>query len=187
MIARDGSVAINMATAPWQRDRHRIYPVALPLVVTEHPDLDQPVRLEAVPGELAQLGKYSIAAVGLEVTSPGGEEPTRYVLTVANFNKLASDRPHGRGPADAEPVVPKRCSHTTTKNGGPLNDHNTLEWAGTPQKGKIGGEEARLAREHLDEINARLETQGLRTIDPTNPEHAKRYGFDTASAPNTGQ
>jgi hypothetical protein len=41
------------------------------VVVTEHPDLDQPVRLEAMPHELDQLGKLSIAGVGLEVKGPG--------------------------------------------------------------------------------------------------------------------
>lgn len=38
------------------------------IVVTEHPDLDQPVRLEAMPYEVEPLGKLSIAGVGLEVT-----------------------------------------------------------------------------------------------------------------------
>jgi hypothetical protein len=148
------------------------------MLVTEHPDLEHPVRLEALPQELAQLGKLSIAAVGLEVTMPDDDEPTRYVLTMTNFNKLATDRPMEEVLASAEPVVPKRRSHNATKTGEPLNDHNTLEWAGTPHKGKVGAEEARLVREHLDEINARLASQGLRTIDSGDPEHAKRYGLN---------
>lgn len=154
------------------------------IVVTDHPDLERPVQLEAMPEELAQLGKYSLAAVGLEVTLPADEEPTRYVLTVSNFKKLATGRPMEEILAEAQPVVPpkpQRRSHNTTKNGEPLNDHNTLEWAGTPHKGKIGTEEARLVREHLDEINARLVGQGHRTIDPADPAHAKRYGFGAAT------
>lgn len=159
------------------------------VLVTDHPELDEPVRLEALPDELKDLGKYSIAAVGLEVIRPGDEEASRHILTVSNFNKLATGRPMDEVLASAQPVVkPKqRRSHNTTVNGDPLHDHGTLEWAGTPHKGKVGSEEARLVREQLDEINARLTAQGLRTIDPGNPEHTKQYGFGNLDPSNAAQ
>lgn len=143
------------------------------ITVTDHPDLEAPVRIDALPDELAQLGKFSLAAVTLEVTMPGEEEPTRHVLTTANFGKLATDRPMDEVLAGAEPVAKRRG----TSGNGETRDHNSLEWAGTPHKGKTSPEEAALVREHLEEVNARLVSQGFRPVDPNNPEHARRYGF----------
>src|ERR1700724_1125590 len=75
------------------------------VVVTDHPELDQPVRLEAIPGELEMLGKLALKdPVILDVTQPGEEESQRYVLTVANFGKLATHKPMGEVLEGAEPV-----------------------------------------------------------------------------------
>ncbi|MGH3245422.1 MAG: hypothetical protein ACRDOI_04300 [Trebonia sp.] len=109
------------------------------MVVTEHPDLDEPVRLEAMPHELEQLGKLSIAGVGLEIRRPGDEEPTRYLLTVSNFNKLAVGRQMAEVLASAqviEPPKPQRRSHNTTKDGGALINYNEPEYAGLPHHGR---------------------------------------------------
>jgi hypothetical protein len=149
------------------------------ITVVDHPDLDGPVRIDALPDELAQLGKFGLAAVTLEVTMPGEEEPTRHVLTTANFGKLATDKPMAEVLAGAEPVSSKRRSGT---GNGEVRDHNSLEWAGTPHKGKTSPEEAKLVRENLEAVNARLIEQGHRPVDPANPEHARRYGFGEASA-----
>ena len=156
------------------------------VVVTEHPDLDEAVRMEAKPEELEQLGKYAIAAVGLEVTRPGDDAPSRYILTVTNFNKLATDkdRPMDVILAEAEPVVqPKqrRSSHNKTSDGEPLRTFDTLDSAGLPHKGKVSAAEAQLVRENLEAINAKRAAQSLPPIDPTNPMDAKRYGFDSAN------
>jgi hypothetical protein len=149
------------------------------VTVVDHPDVeDGPVRIEALPEELEQLGKFGIRAVTLEVKMPGEEEVTRHVLTTANFAKLATDKPMAEVLAGAERVVVKRRMGGAAVNG-EMRDHNTLEWAGTPHKGKTSPEEARLVRENLGVINERLAAQGLRTIDPANPEHARRYGFIT--------
>jgi hypothetical protein len=160
------------------------------VVVTEHPDLDQPVRLEAMPHELEQLGKLSIAGVGLEVKGPGDEEPTRHLLTVTNFNKLATGRPMAEVLENAQPVVPpkqqrrsrgegadERRSHNQRTDGGPLVNYNEPENAGLPHKGKIGEAEAMFVRDNLELVNERRTAAGHAAIDPSNPEHAKRYGF----------
>jgi hypothetical protein len=158
------------------------------VVVTDHPELDQPVRLEAMPGELELLGKLALKEpVVLDVRQPEEEEPQRYVLTVPNFNKLATDKdkPMSEILASAKAVVPpkpQRRSHNRTANGEPLRDFSTLEHAGAPHKGKVGEGEASLVRENLEAVNERLAAQGLRTIDPTNPEHAKQYGFEPTSS-----
>lgn len=153
------------------------------VIVTEHPDLDGPVRLEALPAELEPLKKLGIKAVTLEVQLPGEEEPTRHVLTTANFDKLATGQPMAEVLANAEPVVTKRRG---SPSNGETRNHETLEWAGTPHKGKTSPEEARLVRENLEAVNARLSAQGYRTVDPGNPEHARRYGFD-APIPSGGE
>lgn len=149
------------------------------ITVVDHPDVeDGPVRIEALPEELEQLGKFGIRAVTLEVKMPGEEEPTRHVLTTANFAKLATEKPMAEVLDGAERVVVKRRVGGSALNGEVARDHNSLEWAGTPHKGKTSPEEARLVRENLETVNARLIAQGLRPVDPNNPEHARRYGFE---------
>lgn len=155
------------------------------MTVLEHPEIDEPVKLEATPEELANLGKLAMEPVICEVTMPGEEEPTRYVFTPANFGKLAGTKPMKQVLADASPAeIPKRRNGNGSGNGD-VHDHNTIEWAGTPHKGKTSPHEALLVREHLDEINARLAAAGHRAIDPANPDHVRRYGLlpQTANGP----
>lgn len=151
------------------------------LVVTQHPELDRAVRIEALPGELEMLGKVALKdPVIVDVTMPGEEAPQRYVLTVANFGKLATHKSMTEVLEGAEPVAPPkplRRSHNRTASGEALISYGTIEHAGEPHKGKIGEREAQLVREHLDEINERLAAQGIRTINPENPEHVKLYGL----------
>jgi hypothetical protein len=40
-------------------------------------------------------------------------------------------------------------------------------------------------RGHLDEINARLAGQGLRTLSLDDPEHVERYGLEQLAAERT--
>jgi hypothetical protein len=152
------------------------------MLVTEHPDLDKPVHLEALPDELAPLGKFALQAVRVEVTLPDEDEVSRYTLTTNNFNKLATAKPMPEVLADAQPAASKRRSHNKTTNGEPLRNFDSLEHAGLPHKGKIGEEEARLVRENLEAVNAKRVTQGLEPIDSTNPIDAKRYGFNKPQA-----
>lgn len=160
------------------------------MVVTEHPDLepDKRVQLDAMPGELENLGRWSIAAVGLEVTFPGDEAPRRHVLTKVNFDKLStSGRPMDEVIAAAAVVeiVKQRRSHSTTKDGGPLVNYNDPEHAGLPHKGKIGDQEAEFVRNNLELVNARRAAAGHSLIDPTNPLDAKRYGLAVVEEPGS--
>lgn len=149
------------------------------ITIVDHPEVpDGPVRIEALPGELEALGKMAIKAVTLEVKMPDEEEPTRHVLTAANFAKLATDKPMAEVLEGAERVIYKRSRGNGAGPNGESRDHNSLDWAGTPHKGKTSPEEARLVRENLEAVNARLVEQGFRPVDPGNPEHVRRYGFD---------
>jgi hypothetical protein len=152
------------------------------IVVTEHPDLepDKRVPLDALPDELENVGRWSIAAVGLEITFPGDETPTRHVLTKANFDKLATNRPMDEVLASAaviKAVKERRSSHNTTRDGAPLVNYNEPENAGLPHKGKTGDQEAAYVRDNLELVNERRIAAGHKAIDPTNPLDAKRYGF----------
>lgn len=149
------------------------------ITIIDHPDLDGPVRIDALPEELEPLAKFAVKAAVLDVHLPDEEEPTRYVVTTTNFAKLATDRPMAEVLGNAERVSSRRRRAGGNSDG---RNHETLEWAGTPHKGKTSPEEARLVRENLAAINERLTVRGYRVIDPSNSEHARRYGFGSPTA-----
>jgi site-specific DNA-cytosine methylase len=167
----------------------------IPLVVTDYPDADpdRRVRIEVTPDELEKIGKLSIAAVGLE-TEPTNEEEkrSRFVVPLAKLATLATVAPIEEVLANAEPIVPskpqrrprgeetgERRSHNQRADGGPLVNYNDPENAGLPHKGKIGEAEAAFVRDNLELVNERRTAAGHDPIDPSKPEHAKRYGFGT--------
>jgi hypothetical protein len=155
------------------------------VVVTDHPEIDQSVRLEAMPGELEMLGKLALKdPVVLDVTPPDEEEAQRYVLTVVNFNKLATHRPMAEVLEDAKPVVPprpQRRSHNTTASGEPLRNYNDPDWAGLPHKGKVGEAEAAFVRDNLELVNQRRVAAGHTPVNPANAADAKRYGLEATN------
>ena len=156
------------------------------MVVTDYPDLDEPRRIEVTPPQLEQIGRLSIAAVGLEVESAGEDEkPLRYRVPIDKFVKLATNRPMDEVLADAQlavPAAPKRRSHNATTNGEPLVNYNAPEYAGLPHKGKIGEREAEFVRSNLEVVNERRIAAGHAPIDPSNKIDAKRYSFPVADA-----
>ena len=153
----------------------------IPLIVTDHPDLEDKVRIEVTPDEMEKIGKLAIAAVGLETEPTGEEGPSRFVVPLGKFASLATVAPIEQVLANAEPVVPpkpqRRSSHNTTKDGEPLINYNDPEYAGLPHKGKIGEQEAAFVRDNLELVNERRTAAGHSVIDPTKPTDAKRYGF----------
>ena len=162
------------------------------IVVTDHPNLtaDQRAELDAMPDELANLGKVSIAAVGMQITFPGEEEPQRHIVTKSNFDKLFAN---GRAPdeivaaAAVAEVVKQRAatgdrrSHNRTASGDPLINYSDPQFAGLPHNGKIGKREQDYVRANLDEVNARRTAAGHPIIDPSNAVDAERYGFGAPS------
>ncbi|MFY1636844.1 hypothetical protein ACN27F_26795 [Solwaraspora sp. WMMB335] len=149
------------------------------VVVLEHPDLVAgPVRLEARPAEVESIDDAALDVAMVEIHDGQGDgEPRRVVLTASEFDALATDLPMAQLLRTAERVKPAKA----IRRSGERVDYTTLEHAGKPHRGKITEEEARLVREHLDEINKRLADEGLRQIDPASPDHADRYGFDTSA------
>jgi hypothetical protein len=167
----------------------------IPLTVTDYPDADpdQRVRIEVTPEELEKIGKLSIAVVGLE-TEPTNEEEkrSRFVVPLAKFATLVTVGPVDEVLANAKPVEPpkpqrrsrgegsdERRSHNQRADGGALVNYNDPDNAGLPHKGKIGEAEAAFVRDNLELVNERRTAAGHAPIDPSNADHARRYGFES--------
>jgi hypothetical protein len=158
----------------------------IPLIVTDHPELEEPVRIEVTTEEMEKIGKMAIAAIGLE-TEPTGEDErrARFVVPVGKFAALATVAKLDEVLANAEPVAPQpkprangdRRSHNRTANGEPLVNYSAPQHAGLPHNGKIGKREQEYVRVNLEEVNTRRTTAGHPAIDPANPVDAERYGF----------
>ena len=147
------------------------------VVVVDHPDLVAgPVRLDATPDEVESIDDAALDVAIVEIHDRhGGGEPRRVVLTASEFDAIVTDVPVAQLLRTAERVRPPKARKSAQKP-----DYATLEHAGKPHRGAVTEEEARLVREHLDEINKRLADEGLRLIDPADPAHALRYGFASA-------
>lgn len=168
----------------------------VPLVVTDYPnsDPDQRARIEVTKDELEKIGKMAIDAVGLETEPSDDEEQrTRFVVPLGKFASLATVGPVEEVLTNAEPIVPakpqkqsngERRSHNQRTDGSPLINYNAPDNAGLPHKGKIGDQEAAIVRDNLEVVNARRIEAGHDPIDPTNPVHAKRYGFSIPGQPS---
>jgi hypothetical protein len=169
----------------------------IPLVVTDYPDSDpdEQRRIEVTPGEMEEIGKIAIAAVGLE-TEPTNEEErrARFVVPLAKLAKLATVASLDQVLADAAPVNPpprarssggngERRSHNRTATGEPLVNYGDPQFAGLPHNGKIGKREAAYVQANLEVVNQRRTDAGHPPIDLANPVDAERYGFPDPSQP----
>jgi hypothetical protein len=153
------------------------------IVVSEHPALpDGPVEIEAMTAEATEIEKAGGQAALVDLYFPGDEQPRRVVLDVAEFDKLATDRPMSEILAAARPARRSSRSAAGAASREDRANYATIEHAGKPHKGKTTDAEKRLVREHLDEINERLAAQNLRTISPADPEHVQRYGLEELAA-----
>ncbi len=148
------------------------------IVIQEHPELgDSPVEIEALADEAAVIGKSALRVAVVELYLPGEEEPHRVTMDAAAFDKLATDKPMSELMLTARPARPARRTRATATAPPRGISYDTLEHAGEPHKGRITEAERELVRDHLDAINERLAKQGIRTIDPKDPEHVARYGL----------
>jgi hypothetical protein len=153
------------------------------IVVAEHPNLpDGPVEIEALTAEATDIEKAGGQAALVDLYFPGDDQPRRVVLDVAEFDKLATDKPMSEILATARPARRASRSATAAASREDRANYATIEHAGKPHKGKTTDAEKRLVREHLDEINERLAGQNLRTISLTDADHVERYGLERLAA-----
>ena len=157
------------------------------IVIHEHPELgDSPVEIEGLADEAAAIEKAALRVAVVEVYLPGEDEPRRVTMEAAAFDELATDRPMSELLLTARPARPAR--RTKSAAAGPRGvNYDTLEHAGEPHKGRITEAERELVRDHLDAVNDRLAAQGLRTIDPGDPEHVTRYGLSGLAVAQAAQ
>ncbi len=158
------------------------------IVIHEHPELgDTPVEIEALADEAAAIEKAALRVAVAELYLPGEDEPRRVTLEAAAFDEMAADKPMSELLLTARPArAPRRARRARAAAPRGVN-YDTLEHAGEPHKGRITEAERELVRDHLDAINERLAAQGLRAIDPADPEHAARYGLDDLAVARAAQ
>ncbi|MFF3115507.1 hypothetical protein ACFVSN_40785 [Kitasatospora sp. NPDC057904] len=151
------------------------------IVVHRHPDLaDGPVEIEALAGELAAVEELALDLVTIELHLPGSDEPRTVVMEAGAFDRLASAAPMAEVLRGAKPVAAR--SNPSQGAASPALkervNYASLENAGRPHKGRTTDAEKQVVQEHLEEINERLATEGVRTIDLANSEHVTRYGLE---------
>jgi|SRR5215208_453347 hypothetical protein len=152
------------------------------LVVEEHPALSDSVTLEVLPAEvedqLPDVQNY-VRIKYFPPTANGGEERS-LVLSVEEFNNLSPEHDMETVLANAAAAQQEEeAKRRGRRRGGgerrPRVDYSSPEHAGEPHKGRIRDAEKEYVRNNLAEVNARLERDGYRTIDPEDPDMAQRY------------
>ncbi|MFJ6620757.1 hypothetical protein ACIQOW_24670 [Kitasatospora sp. NPDC091335] len=156
------------------------------VVVLQHPDLAEgPVEIDALAGELGEVRELALDLVTIELHHPGRERPQTVVMEAGAFDRLASAAPMAEVLRGARPAERAAVPGTAGSGGRERVDYASLEHAGRPHKGRTTEAEKQVVQRHLDEINERLASEGVRTIDLENVEHVTRYGLD-ALARETG-
>jgi hypothetical protein len=161
-----------------------------PVLVVVHGHPDAPDRLpvlEAVPDEVTPLIDAAMTVVMLDLYFPGEPEPRIVVVDCDDFDARFGEgvdraKAFRRAPSAEDPKLGLTKGRRSSSRASGGVDYATLEHAGTPHRGRITEAEARIVREHLSEVNARLARDGRRQIDPNDPADAERYGFVVAVA-----
>jgi hypothetical protein len=166
-------------------------------LIVEHPDFPEPVGLDVLPNEVEPyLDDEATRFVVLSVQTPDNPQPDkRYAMSLDDFNELFQSRDSQSALEEAygQQQQEQRQQRTRRKGAGRRGgrqqqqprqrrqeriDYASPEYAGTPHRGTISEDEKRYVRENLEEVNARLDREGHRTIDPNDPKMAADYGFE---------
>src|SRR6202453_4591272 len=158
------------------------------IVVHEHPELvDGPVEIEALTDEAEAIEQAALRVAVIDLYLPDDLEPRRIVMEADAFDQLATENPMDELLVAAGPIRRGPRTSVSAVSRGDRLDYATLEHAGKPHKGKVTDTEKQLVRDHLDEINARLAGQGIRTISLTDPDHVERYGLRQSARDRTAE
>ncbi|MFJ8043908.1 hypothetical protein ACIRBX_25750 [Kitasatospora sp. NPDC096147] len=152
------------------------------IVVRDHPELtDGPVEIEALAEELAPVEELALDLVTVELYRPGSERPETVVMEAGVFDRLAVATPMAEVLRGAKRVASAGIPSQQTAPAGTRERVNyaSLEHAGRPHKGRTTDAEKQLVQQHLEEVNERLSSEGLRTIDLANADHVSRYGLES--------
>ena len=158
------------------------------LVVEEHPNLPDSVTLDVLPNEVEEVMPEEQNYVRLTyypAEESGGAAKT-FMLPLADFNNLARREDMATVLQNAlreqqEEQVDRRRGRRggrrATGQRRQRRDFASPEHAGEPHRGRITDAEKEYVRNNLRKVNARLDRNGYRTIDPNDPEMAERYGL----------
>jgi hypothetical protein len=160
------------------------------LVVEAHPAFGAAaITLDVLPQEVEDTLPDQQDTVVLSYYAPGESQPRRVVMPVADFEQLAP----GGSMTEVLETVQKQQEESAEQGGrtrrrrqaagGPKVDYASPEHAGTPHRGWVKPAEKAYVQAHLAEVNERLAAEGLRKIDPSDPELAKRYGLTAEQQP----
>jgi len=156
------------------------------IVVEEHPNLEDSVTLEVLAEEVEDqlpVEQNFVRVTYFPPSESGGEERS-LVLSVEEFNSLSTDFDMDTVLEDAlreqQEREGRRRGRRARRGTGEKRarvDYSSPEHAGEPHRGRITGAEKEYVQNNLEEVNARLERDGHRTIDPNDRDMADRYGL----------
>ena len=147
-----------------------------PLVVEQHPDFDEPITLEVLPEDIEGALPEPTQLVLLSYNSQ------QYLLPVEQFERLFQNDRHAEVVLEAALAAQREEQQQAARGTQRRQRRQRTNWAsaeraGEPHRGTISEAEKTYVREHLDEVNQRLRSHGIREIDPRDPELAERYGL----------
>src|SRR3712207_1714715 len=164
------------------------------VVVEEHPDITESVTLEVLPSEVEDsLPEEQNYVRGTYYPSPeSGGVLRSFIMAVEDFNNLSQREDMTTVLQNALREQQEQDDKRRSRRGGrratgqrrQRRDFTSPEHAGEPHRGRITDAEKEYVRNNLEEVNKRLAAQGIREIDPNDPEMAERYGV-TATAEDT--
>jgi hypothetical protein len=155
-------------------------------IIQRHPSYPEGVRLEVLDVEVEDkldTEQDYVLATYYPSDERGGGEGQNVVFTLEQFESLFEDfdietvlqEAHA---AQEEAERPRRRGRRGKRGSGERRarvDYASPEHAGEPHRGQVRDAEKEYVRNNLAEVNARLERDGYRTIDPEDPEMAQRY------------
>jgi hypothetical protein len=159
------------------------------LVVEEHPDITDSVTLEVLPKEVERALPEEQNYVRFTYFPPteSGGAPQSFIMAVSDFNNLSQKEDMATVLQNALREQQEQAGRRRGRRGGrraaagqqrrQRKDFTSPEHAGEPHRGRITDAEKAYVRDNLREVNARLDREGYRTIDPNDPEMAERYGL----------
>jgi hypothetical protein len=160
-------------------------------LIVEHPDYPEPVGLDVLADEVEPyLSDEGTRFVVVFLEDPDNPNPKRHFMTIEEFDELFQTGDSQSALEDAfstqqeEQRSRRRGGRKAASRQQPQTrrreriDYASPEHAGEPHRGTVSEAEAAYVRENLDEVNARLDREGYRTIDPNDPEIAARYRFE---------
>lgn len=155
---------------------------AAQLIVEHHPDYQEPITLDVLPQEVERVfaGQEEQQYVVLRYVPQNGDS-RQVVMLLEEFNTLATVSDMQKVLEAAKRNQQQEQRGRGSRRGGRQQrqriDYASAEHAGEPHRGRITDAEREYVRDHLPEVNERLKAQGIREIDPTDPEMSERYGL----------